>query len=74
MNPLFLNVQILATTHIYKKTDSFTKNNFKTSFHVFLIYLAKRINYFAFSNDLIHSAILRASSFGTCGIGGIGVE
>ena len=74
MNPLFLNnVQILATTHIYKKTDCFTKNNFKTSMSS-LIHLAKRINYFAFSNDLIHTAILRASSFGTWGIGGIGVE
>lgn len=33
-----------------------------------------RLFYLAFSNDLIHSAILRASAFGTCGIGGIGVE
>ena len=29
--------------------------------------------YFDFSSDLIHSAIIRASCFGTCGIGGIGV-
>jgi hypothetical protein len=29
---------------------------------------------FYLASDLIHKAIFRASSLGTCGIGGIGVE
>jgi hypothetical protein len=74
MNPFFLNVQVLATTHIYKRQIVSQRIILKPTSMFFLIYLAKRINYFAFSNDLIHTAILRASSFGTCGIGGIGVE